>query len=78
MPTLRRKRIESDIAQLSIADQRGLMERPAQRIRRQTLRPPVVLESDLAAMAADPAMHWTNRAHDAYLTSDQFYAIIFS
>ncbi|MFP4435678.1 MAG: hypothetical protein ACLFVO_00210 [Chloroflexaceae bacterium] len=39
-----------------MVDHLWLMERLAQRIRRQTLPPLTVLESDLAAMAADPAM----------------------
>jgi hypothetical protein len=67
MPTSLRERIESDIAQLAMADQLWLMERLAQRIRRQTLPPPAVLESDLAAMAADPAMQ-----HEIQQIADEF------
>jgi hypothetical protein len=53
-PTL--ERIETDIAQLSLTEQLLLMERLAHRIRQTTLRPLIVQESDLAAMAADPAI----------------------
>ncbi len=67
MPPSLRERIESDIAQLAMADQLWLMERLAQRIRRQTLRPLTVLESDLAAMAADPAMQ-----HEIQQITDEF------
>jgi hypothetical protein len=53
-PTL--ERIETDIAQLSLAEQLWLMERLAHRIRQSSLRPLRVQEADLAAMAADPAI----------------------
>jgi len=53
-PTL--ERIETDIAQLSLTEQLLLMERLAHRIRQTSLRPLIVQESDLAAMAADPAI----------------------
>jgi hypothetical protein len=53
-PTL--EQIETDIAQLSLTEQLLLMERLVHRIRQTTLHPLVVQESDLAAMAADPAI----------------------
>jgi hypothetical protein len=53
-PTL--ERIETDIAQLSLAEQLWLMERLAHRIRHSSLRPLSVQEADLVAMAADPAI----------------------
>ena len=53
-PTL--ERIETAIAQLSLAEQLWLMERLAHRIRHSSLRPLRVQEADLAAMAADPAI----------------------
>jgi hypothetical protein len=53
-PTL--ERIETDIAQLSLTEQLWLMERLVHRIRQHTLRPLIVQESDLATMAADPAI----------------------
>jgi hypothetical protein len=53
-PTL--ERIETDIAQLSLADQLWLMERLVHRIRQSSLHPLVVQEADLAAMAADPTI----------------------
>jgi hypothetical protein len=53
-PTL--ERIETDIAQLSLAEQLWLMERLAHRIRQSSLRPLIMQEGDLAAMAADPAI----------------------
>lgn len=53
-PTL--ERIETDIAQLSLAEQLWLMERLAHRIRQSSLRRLSVQEGDLAAMAADPAI----------------------
>ena len=56
MTTSTLERIESDIAQLSLADQLWLMERLAHRIRQSGLRPLIVQEADLAAMAADPAI----------------------
>jgi hypothetical protein len=54
IPTL--ERIETDIAQLSLAEQLWLMERLLHRIRQHTLRPLVVKDDDLVAMAADPAI----------------------
>lgn len=56
MATPTREQIETDIAQLSLTEQLWLMERLAHRIRQHTLRPLVVQDSDLAAMAADPAI----------------------
>jgi hypothetical protein len=56
MTTATIERIETDIAQLSLAEQLWLMERLAYRIRRHTLHPLIVQEHDLAAMAADPAI----------------------
>ncbi len=55
-PTL--ETIEGAIDQLSLEEQLMLMERLASRIRSRTLRTPTpeVLESDLAAMASDPAI----------------------
>jgi hypothetical protein len=53
-PTL--ERIEAAIAQLSLAEQLWLMERLAHRIRTRTLQTPTVPESELAAMAHDPAI----------------------
>ncbi|PDV97147.1 hypothetical protein [Candidatus Chloroploca asiatica] len=53
-PTL--ERIETDIAQLSLAEQLWLMERLAHRIRQFSLRPLRVQEADLAAMAADESI----------------------
>jgi hypothetical protein len=56
MTTSTLERIETDIAQLSLAEQLWLMERLAHRIRQHALRPLIVQESDLAAMAADPTI----------------------
>jgi hypothetical protein len=56
MTTSTLDRIETDIAQLSFAEQIWLMERLAHRIRQHTLRPLLVQDDDLAAMAADPAI----------------------
>jgi hypothetical protein len=53
-PTL--ERIETDIAQLSLAEQLWLMERLAHRIRQSSLYSLTVQEDDLAAMAVDPAI----------------------
>ncbi len=50
------ERIETDSARLSLAEQLWLMERLVHRIRHVGLRPLVVEDSDLAAMAADPAI----------------------
>lgn len=50
------ERIEADIDQLSLNEQLCLMERLAQRIRKRTLRTLLVQESDLVAMANDPAI----------------------
>lgn len=49
------ERIETDIAQLSFADQLLLMERLAQRIRKQA-SPLPISDLDLAEMAVDPAI----------------------
>jgi hypothetical protein len=62
-PTL--ERIETDIAQLSLAEQLWLMERLAHRIRQHTLRPLIVPDRELAAMAADPAIQHEIRQIDA-------------
>ena len=56
MTTATLERIETDIAQLSLIEQLWLMERLAHRIRRVSLRPLIVQDSDLLAMAADPAI----------------------
>jgi len=56
MTTATLEHIETDIAQLSLAEQLWLMERLAHRIRQSSLRPLIVQEGDLAAMAADPAI----------------------
>jgi len=56
MTTSTLERIETDIAQLSLAEQLWLMERLAHHIRQSSLRPLNVQEGDLAAMAADPAI----------------------
>lgn len=62
-PTL--AQIETDIAQLSLTDQLWLMERLAHRIRQSGLRPLIVPEADLAAMAADPAIQHELQQIDA-------------
>jgi len=62
-PTL--ARIETDIAQLSLAEQLWLLERLAHHIRQSRLRPLLVAERDLAAMAADPAIQQELRVIDA-------------
>ena len=64
-PTL--ERIETDIAQLSLTEQLLLMERLAHHIRQTTLRPLIVQEGDLAAMAADPAIQ-----HELQQINDEF------
>ena len=56
MTTSTLERIETDIAQLSLAEQLWLMEHLARRIRQSSLRPLSVQEADSAAMAADPAI----------------------
>jgi hypothetical protein len=48
--------IESEIAQLPLADQLWLMERLAHRIRQRTLPALAIKEGELATMAADPAI----------------------
>lgn len=50
------EQIEADIGQLSLSEQLWLIERPAHRIRRSTLPTRVNDESDLDAMASDPAI----------------------
>ncbi|MBN1311324.1 MAG: hypothetical protein JXB30_07880 [Anaerolineae bacterium] len=50
------EQIEANIAQLSLNEQLWLMERLAYHIRRHTLPTIKVKESELAAMAADPAI----------------------
>jgi hypothetical protein len=50
------EQIEADIEHLFLAEQLWLMERLAYRIRTRTLRTPPVQESDLVAMAHDPAI----------------------
>ena len=64
MTTSTLERIEIDISQLSLADQLWLMERLAHRIRQSSLRPLIVQEGDLAAMAADPAIQHEVRQID--------------
>ena len=56
MTTATLERIETDIAQLSLAEQLWLMERLVHRIRQSSLRSLSVQEADLAAMAADLAI----------------------
>lgn len=56
MTTATLERIETDIAQLSLTEQLWLMERLVHRIRHVSLRPLIVQEDDLVAMAADPAI----------------------
>jgi hypothetical protein len=56
MTTPALEQIEADIEHLSLAEQLGLMERLVHRIRTRTLRTSPVQESDLVAMAHDPAM----------------------
>ena len=56
MTTATIERIETDIAQLSLTEQLWLMERLMHRIRQVSLRPVIVQNDDLAAMAADPAI----------------------
>ena len=68
-PTL--ERIETDIAQLSLTEQLWLMERLAHRIRQSNLRPLVVQEADLAAMAADPAIQHELQQIDAEFTKTE-------
>jgi hypothetical protein len=48
--------IEAAIEQLSLSEQLMLMERLASRIRSRTHRTPAARDSDLAAMASDPAI----------------------
>lgn len=50
------EQIEANIAHLSLTEQLWLMERLAHRIRQHTLPTLVAQESELAAMAADPAI----------------------
>jgi hypothetical protein len=56
MTTPALEQIEADIDHLSLAEQLWLMECLAHRIRTRTLHIPPVQESDLAAMAHDPAI----------------------
>jgi hypothetical protein len=56
MATASLERIESDIGRLSVSEQLWLMERLAHRLRRSVLRPLVVRDADLAAMAEDLAV----------------------
>jgi tRNA A37 methylthiotransferase MiaB len=56
MTTQTLERIETAIAQLSLAEQLLLMQRLAYRIRQSSLHPLQVRDDDLAAMAADPAI----------------------
>lgn len=65
MTTATLERIETDIAQLSLIEQLWLMERLAHRIRQHALRPLIVQEDDLAAMAADPAIQHELRQIEA-------------
>jgi hypothetical protein len=50
------EQIEANIAHLSLTEQLWLMERLVHRIRQHTLPTIVAQESELAAMAADPAI----------------------
>jgi hypothetical protein len=65
MTTTTLERIETDISQLSLAEQLWLMERLAHRIRQSSQHPLLVQESDLAAMAADPAIQHEIQQIDA-------------
>lgn len=66
-PTL--ERIEADIEQLPLADQRRLMQRLAERIHaNRTLR---VQEHELAAMANDPAIQQELQRIDAEFASTE-------
>ena len=56
MTTSTLERIDAEIDRLSLNEQLWLMERLAQVIRKRTLRVPVAQESDLVAMANDPAI----------------------
>jgi hypothetical protein len=57
--------IEAAIEQLSLSEQLRLMERLASRIRSRTLRAPISHDSDLAAMANDPAIRGEIRQIEA-------------
>jgi hypothetical protein len=57
--------IEAAIEQLSLSEQLTLMERLASRIRSRTLRAPIARDSDLAAMANDPAIRGEIRQIEA-------------
>ena len=65
MTTSTLERIETDIAQLSLSEQLWLMERLVHRIRQFSLRPLIVQEDDLVAMAADPLIQHEVRQIDA-------------
>ena len=65
MTTATLERIETDIAQLSLTEQLWLMERLVHRIRHVGLRPLIVQDDDLAAMAADPAIQQELQQIDA-------------
>jgi hypothetical protein len=56
MVTSRLEQIETNIAQLSLDEQLWLMERLARHIRQRTLPPITIPDSELAAMASDPAI----------------------
>lgn len=62
-PTL--EQIETNIARLSLDEQLWLMERLAHYIRQRALPTVTVQESELAAMAADPAIQQETRAISA-------------
>jgi len=70
MPTL--ERLELDIDQLPLADQLKLMERLAHRIRQRALRPLSVQESDLFAMANDPAIQRELRQIESEFAPTEF------
>ncbi len=67
-----RERLQADIDQLSLSDQLWLMERLAQRIRQRTLRPLSIQESDLSAMANDPAIQRELRQIEAEFAPTEF------
>jgi hypothetical protein len=65
MDVARLARIESDISQLSLADQTLLMERLAQCIRKSATERQQDWEGQLAAMAADPEIQQEIRCIEA-------------
>lgn len=71
MQTSALEQIETNIAQLPLADQLWLMERLAHYIRQRTLPTVTVPESELAAMATDPAIqHETRQINDEFAVTE--------